>query len=62
MLKTPKSKSKLWLADQAFIALLIMLAIAAGAVIVKAPPAVNLVALAISALCGIAMWFEWRKG
>lgn len=62
MLKTQKSKSKLWLADQALIALLIMLAISAGSVLVKAPPAVSIAAIAISALCGIALWLEWRNG
>lgn len=60
-MKITRNKTKLWLADQAFIALLIMLAITAGAVIVKAPPAVSLIALALSALSGFAMWLEWRN-
>ncbi len=57
---TRKFNSKLWLADQAFIALLILVAIAIVAVLTGAPATVTLLALALTALAGFVMWQEWR--
>ncbi len=58
---TRKFNSKLWLADQAFIALLILIGIAVVTVLTGKPVTVTLTALGLVAIAGFVMWQEWRN-